>query len=37
MPSSFENYFDLKYYLEEHLNMKVDLVNREKYTSLYQR
>ena len=29
MPSSFDNYFDLKYYLEEHLKVKVDLVKEK--------
>ena len=29
MPSSFENYFDLKYYLEDHLKAKVDLVKEK--------
>lgn len=29
MPSSFDNFFDLKYYLEKHLKTRIDLV-REK-------
>ena len=29
MPPSFDNFFDLKYYLEKHLKVRVDLV-REK-------
>ena len=29
MPPSFDNFFDLKYYLEKHLKAKIDLV-REK-------
>ena len=29
MPSSFENFFDLKYYLEEKLNKKVDLIKKK--------
>ncbi len=29
MPSSFENFFDLKYYLEEHFKVKVDLIKEK--------
>ena len=29
MPSSFEDFFDLKYYLEEKLKKKVDLIKKK--------
>ena len=29
MPSSFENFFDLKYYLEENFKVKVDLIKEK--------
>jgi len=29
MPSSFDNFFDLKYFLEEKLNSKVDLIKEK--------
>jgi predicted nucleotidyltransferase len=34
MPSSFDNFFELKYFLEEKLNSKVDLV-KEKNLRLF--
>ncbi len=34
MPSSFDNFFDLKYFLEDNFNNKVDLI-KEKNLRLF--